>query len=81
MSTSTQSSSKSKVTTKEDIHSIKEEASKAFQADNFYKAIMLYEEGVRRCTAYNEVWGAPGSMPYRCEFGESPVLEEGSMYY
>ena len=72
-------SSSSKVK-KEDIHAIKEEANKAFQNENFYKAITLYEEGMRRCTAYNEVWGE-GQMPYRCEFGESPVLEVGSMYY
>ena len=40
---------------------------------------MFYEEGVRRCRSYSEIW--EGMLPYRCEFGENPKLTDGSMYY
>ena len=32
-----------------DIESVKQEGNAAFSNENYYKAIMFYEEGVRRC--------------------------------
>jgi hypothetical protein len=31
-----------------DIEQVKEEGNRAFAAENYYKAILFYEEGVRR---------------------------------
>ena len=62
----------------EDITQIKEEGNKAYKNENYYKAILFYEEGVRRCEDYYKNW--KDNMPFRCEFGENPKLEVGCMY-
>lgn len=64
---------------KSDIDSIKDEGNKAFKNENYYKAIMLYEEGIRRCGEYGKSWKE--LMPYKNEIGNSPILTDGSMYY
>ena len=63
----------------EDLYSIKDEGNVAFKNDNFYKAILLYEEGIRRCEEYGKHWA--GGLPFKSEFGENPKLTDGSMYY
>ena len=37
---------------KGDIESVKEEGNKAFKDKQYYKAIMMYEEAVKRCGVY-----------------------------
>eukprot|EP00347_Sterkiella_histriomuscorum_P013270 403365360 len=68
----------SKVTIRE-IQSVKDEGNQAFKQENYYKAIMLYEEGLRRCKTYQSHW--EGALPFKTEFGENPKLTDGSMYY
>jgi hypothetical protein len=62
-----------------DIETIKEEGNNAFKSENYYKAILFYEEGIRRCQEYNNHW--KGQLPFKSEFGDSPVLKDGAMYY
>lgn len=62
-----------------DIDAIKEEGNKAFKGENYYKAILFYEEGIRRCGEYNKEW--KDKMPYKNEIGDNPLLADGSMYY
>lgn len=64
---------------KQDIEAIKEEGNKAFKSENYYKAILFYEEGIRRCETYDGQW--KGQLPFKCEFGDSPTLQDGAMYY
>ena len=64
----------STVTLKE-VESVKDEGNRAFTAGNFYKAIMLYEEGHRRAQAF----GKNRQLAFKSEFGdhsENPVVEE-----
>jgi hypothetical protein len=63
---------------KEEIHSVKEEGNHSFKDKNFYKAILFYEEAIRRCEQYYKEW--KGNMPYAHQIGESPPLKDGSMY-
>ena len=60
-----------KVTIK-DIESVKDEGNNAFRTENYYKAIMFYEEGLRRCRDYGKLFD--GQMPYKQEIGENPKL-------
>ena len=39
-----------------DIESVKDEGNAAFKNENYYKAIMFYEEGIRRCTEYGKLY-------------------------
>ena len=48
---------------RQDIESIKEEGNKAFKNENFYKAILFYEEGIRRCEDFKKDWA--DDMPYK----------------
>ena len=46
-----------------DIERVKEEGNNAFKNENFYKAIMLYEEGIRRCKEFAIIY--EGQMPFK----------------
>lgn len=61
------------------IEQVKEEGNRAFKSENYYKAILFYEEGIRRAHDFNKKHGA--SLPFKNEIGESPKLEEGMIYH
>ncbi len=62
-----------------DIVKVKEEGNNAFKNENYYKAILFYEEGVRRCQEFGIRF--QGQMPYRMQIGEDPKVPAGSIFY
>ena len=62
-----------------DILQVKDEGNKAFKTENYYKAILFYEEGVRRAQAFGK--RHEGLLPFKSDFGEDIKLEEGLMYH
>jgi hypothetical protein len=51
-----------------EIESVKDEGNREFSKQNYYKAIMLYEEGMRRAQAFTKE--TEGKLEYRMEFGD-----------
>ena len=71
-------SNKTQVKRKE-IEDVKEEGNRAFKGENYYKAILFYEEGLRRCTAFSQQ--NEGQFPFKLEIGENPKLKDTEMFH